>query len=207
MQLMLSIRLSGQGVKPTGTPSQSSRRSLPIERMISPVDTVTPDVLHQGEMIYGQPFALEPGFGLWGITDRLTVLIDLTAWLGGIPDLFLKYSLTDPDGTLFRVTIENMVMYVPQSFGNYNKNAQSGSNDYYMVFERPGWCDVLRIDSSLTVIPGFPRSGWYISKGKATSRSFRMKSLPPGQRARYMAWIEEEPGKASECWRTRWSSA
>jgi hypothetical protein len=151
---LFALPLSADVSQPAETTPQASVRSLKTERMVSAVDTVTPDVLHQGELLYGQPFALEPGWGLWGITDNLTVLIDLTSWLGGIPDLFLKYSLTDPDNQDFRIAVENMVIYVPESFGNFGKNAQPGTDDYYMIFERPGWCDVVRVDASLTLIPG-----------------------------------------------------
>ena len=88
---------------------------------LHPIDCVTPYALQKGEWIYGQswqtlPF---PSWAFYGLTDKLTMQIDLLPWLYGaftelkkpIPSLNFRYQFNEQNGAVPTIGIETMFIY------------------------------------------------------------------------------------------------
>ena len=89
---------------------------------LHPIDCITPYTLQKGEWIYGQswqtlPF---PSWAFYGITNNLTMQIDLLPWLYGaftelkkpIPSVNFRYKFTDQNGALPTIGAEAMFIYL-----------------------------------------------------------------------------------------------
>jgi hypothetical protein len=54
------------------------------ETYLHPVDAFTAHTLRAGELVYAQPLSPFPGWGWIGVTDDITVEVDITPLLGGL---------------------------------------------------------------------------------------------------------------------------
>lgn len=95
--------------------------SLKDDAYLHPVDCVTPYTLQKGEWIYGQswqtlPF---PSWAFYGLTDHLTMQIDLLPWLYGsftelkkpIPSLNFRYRFNEQENKIPTIGVEAMFIY------------------------------------------------------------------------------------------------
>ena len=103
------------------TDSLKKQNALNDDVYLHPVDCVTPYTLKKGEWIYAQsiqtlPF---PSWAFYGITDKLTIQIDLLPWLYGaftelkkpIPSFNLRYRFNEQKGLIPTIGVEAMFVH------------------------------------------------------------------------------------------------
>lgn len=92
---------------------------------------------------YHQPPIPAPGYSFWGVTDSLTVQLDYTAWLGGVPSLNVRYQFTQ-NNDVFQIAWETMYIYIrPELLPDMDKDTE----DLFYYREGPGIFS--RINTSL----------------------------------------------------------
>ena len=99
-----------------------SSRGLVEQTMLHPVDGFTADTLAAGELIYHQPAGALPLPGWWmvGLTDWLTVNVDLVSILGGlviephypIVAVNARFRLAEQSGAAPALALETMVHHL-----------------------------------------------------------------------------------------------
>lgn len=98
-------------------------------------DMATADVFRKSEWSYNQPAIPAPGWMRWGVTDNLTVQLDLTAWVFGVPSANFRYSLFSSSSGVFKAAWETMYVYFDPDhpeFQDFNKN------DEFIFLRRTG---------------------------------------------------------------------
>lgn len=103
--------------------SDSSRKTNPLndDAYLHPIDCITPYTLKKGEWIYAQSIQTFP-FPSWafvGITNKLTMQIDLLPWVFGtfselkkpIPSLNFRYRFNEQEGIIPTIGIEAMFVH------------------------------------------------------------------------------------------------
>lgn len=113
----------------------SAQGNLLTEPAMNPGDTATADVLRDGEWSYNQPLIPAPGWMRWGVTENLTLQLDFTAWIFGVPSANFRYQFFRSADRSTRISLETMYVYfVPNhpSFQDFNKD------DKYLFISRKG---------------------------------------------------------------------
>ena len=101
--------------------SQSdSVKSLINEIMLHPADASTGYVYKKGEWGYNQALTPYPSWAWWGITNRITVELDLEAWLGGIPSFNFRIGITNNEGWKPALAFETMYQYLNNEFDQFH---------------------------------------------------------------------------------------
>jgi len=118
-------------------------RDLNSMANLHPLDTFTADVLDKGEWYYGQPPIPAPGYNFVGLSDKLTLQIDYTAWLGGLPSLNLRQRLFGQRGQGLSAALEGMLLYMRADLDEMDTD-----NDTLYI-RRRGWNGYLRLNTSL----------------------------------------------------------
>ncbi len=101
--------------------SLRKERPLNEDAYLHPVDAITPYTLKKGEWIYAQSIQTLP-FPSWafvGLTDKLTMQIDLLPWLFGsftdlkkpIPSLNFRYRFNEQNGAIPTIGVEAMFVH------------------------------------------------------------------------------------------------
>jgi len=122
--------------------------SLKTENMLHPLDAFTTDMFNKGEVSYNQPIAPSPGWAWWGVTDWLTVELDLQCWLGGVASFNVRLGSIQQNGVLPSIAFETMYQYLPRDInllGDYE----------YMWVERKGHHWYNRINLGWTILSDF----------------------------------------------------
>lgn len=106
----------------------SGGEGLLSEPALNPGDISTSDVLRKNEWSYNQPLIPAPGWMRWGLTENLTVQLDFTAWIFGVPSANFRYSFSRAESGRSNLALEMMYVYfVPdhpelQDFNKDDKN-------------------------------------------------------------------------------------
>ena len=122
-----------------------SNSGLIRENMLHPLDMFTAKTLNKGEWILSQPPTLLPGYMFWGVTDNITLELDLTAWFIGIPDANIRIGIFKSNN--FQIASETMLIYIPDKIDDLDSDKE------HLLFQRNGISGYSRINAD-----------WYFSK-------------------------------------------
>lgn len=123
-------------------------QDLRTEPSINQGDIPTADVFRKGEWSYNQPLLFSPGWMRWGVTDRFTMQYDLMAWLGGLPDMNVRYALWEQKENSPRLALEGMYLWFSKDndvLDDLNKN------DKHLLIHREGSAGFLKLNGSFPV--------------------------------------------------------
>lgn len=136
-------------------------RGLGVEPELHPLDGFTAETLRAGEVFYAQsPATLPlPSWAFIGVTDWLTVEVDLLPLLGGffvephlpVPSVDLRFRLLEKRGFRPGVALETMVQYL------YGTNVQEHSPNLVVTREALSW--FARVNVSQPLGRGFTAHG------------------------------------------------
>ncbi len=143
-----------------GAWARDGNTGLIDEHMLHPLDSFTGDTFRKGEWFYAQPPVLLPGWALWGLTDGVTVELDFTAWVIGVPDMNVRVRLWER-GPL-RLASETMAFYISAKIGDLD------GDDEHLLYERPGIGGYSRLNVSWNLSG---RVALHLSGGGSYSRS------------------------------------
>lgn len=118
-------------------------RGLQTERVLHPGDIYTGDVLQKGEWFYAQPPFAAPGWFHWGMTDWCTLQFDVTAWLGGLPDMNVRVALPSPAPERVRLAWESMAYFFD---ANLDTLEDLADEDDHLFIRRDGWAGFSRLN-------------------------------------------------------------
>lgn len=135
------------------------------ETFLHPLDGFTAYTLRAGEVLYAQPAAPVPGWAQIGVTDELTVEVDLTALVGGffqapyapVPSENIRYRLTD------HVAVEVMGQYLWRTFRQEDLD--------HLLVERKGFGGFAHVNASFPLGGGVTLHG---SAGVSFQHEFRI---------------------------------
>jgi len=108
-----------------------SKKVNPIndDTYLHPIDANTPYTLKKGEWFYAQSFQTLPlpGWAFVGLTDELTLQLDLTPIIGGffvephypIPSVSLRYKILEQKGAIPTFSIESQFFHIWQSLERF----------------------------------------------------------------------------------------
>lgn len=120
-------------------------RNLNEQANLHPLDTFTADVLNKGEWFYGQPPIPAPGYNFYGLTEKVTLQFDYTAWLGGVPSFNIRYQLYNNDASNLTMSTEVMLLYIDPSIDELDKDQE------YLYIKREGVNGFLRLNVSYSL--------------------------------------------------------
>lgn len=147
-----------------------AQADLRTEPSLNQGDIPTGDVFRKNEWSYNQPPLLAPGWMRWGVTDRLTVQLDFMAWLGGLPDINLKYALLDPANHNLKLAWETMYLY----FDAKKENLKDlNDDDEHLFSQRNGSAGFTRINGSFNITETWLM---HLSAGVSYSEYYRISS-------------------------------
>jgi hypothetical protein len=97
----------------TEAAADANHENLQEEHMLHPLDSFTAHTYAGGEWSWNLPVGPVPiGWMWWGITDWLTVELDLEANIGGVPSVNARFKLLEQRGALPAVAYETMFQYL-----------------------------------------------------------------------------------------------
>ena len=139
----------------TSSYSQSdSLKGIQNDIFLHPVDGFTAYTLKKGEFVYNQsPFTLPlPSWAWWGITDKITMEIDLLPLIGGlfqpphlpVPSLNFRFKLTEQNGIKPTIAFETMFQHL------WNEVTQSDQPNAIVKRKGNSWYNHLNFSWKLT---------------------------------------------------------
>jgi hypothetical protein len=145
--------LAVTAMAPATASADRPREGLDGEPQLHPLDTFTADTLRAGEWFYAQSpntFPL-PSWAFVGVTDRLTVEIDLLPLIGGffvephlpVPSVDVRYRLLERRGDRPGIALESMVQYL------YGTNEQIHGERVKVTREGVSWFARLNVSQSI----------------------------------------------------------
>jgi len=109
----------------------STQKSLINETMLHPGDAFTGYVYKKGEWAYNQALTPYPSWAWWGVTNWMTVEIDIEAWLGGVPSFNFRFGLIKQQKWRPAIAYETMFQYL-------NETRDQFDNLDYLQINRQG---------------------------------------------------------------------